>query len=338
MRWIEFPDPRLAVFGLPWFAENSPDLFRLPKSRQARYREAVWHLAKSPAGGRIRFVTDANELRIRLDYGDVGHMNNMHRIGQHAVDCYADGVFWRNAAPADERQSELETTLYSGVGTATRAIDLYLPLYHHVRVVAVGLSDGALISPAPPFAHPLPVVFYGSSITQGGCASHSGNSYQSILCRALNLDQVNLGFSGNGLGEPELAEAMADIEASAYVVDYSQNCPTVEQMAETYSPFLRILREARRDAPILCITPISAAPEAWSATTRETLEAKREVVRRAVIMRHQAGDQRVQVIEGPALLGPDQMDGIVDSSHPNDLGFWYMANGLKRPLAGVLGL
>lgn len=337
MLWIDFPDPRLPVFGLPWFAANSPDLFRLPKALQASYRPPVWDLAKSPAGGRIRFVTDAEELSIRLDYGSIGHMNNMHRIGQHAVDCYADGIFWRNVAPL-EGEARLESGLYAGVPARARAIDLYLPLYHPVRVLAVGFSDGATIAAPPPFVVPLPVVFYGSSITQGGCASHSGCSYQAILCRRLNLDHVNLGFSGNGLGERELAAAMAAIDAAAYVVDYAQNCPTVDQMRETYGPFLSVLRERRPQVPILCVTPIYAASEAWSEGAHVNLLARRQVVREAVNQRVQAGDRRIQVVEGPDLLGPSHLDGIVDSSHPNDLGFYFMAQGLERPLAGALGL
>lgn len=337
MNWIPFPDPRLPVFGLPWFEENAPDLFRLPKSWQARFRPPVWDLARSPAGARIRLTSDTSRLAVRLDYGQVGHMNNMHRIGQHAVDAYVDGVFWKNAAPL-EGQPQIEQELFVGVPRAPRAIDLYLPLYHPVRVLAVGVDDDAIVAPPAAFALPRPVVFYGSSITQGGCASHSGNSYQAILCRRLNLDHVNLGFSGNGLGEPELAEAMAAIDAAAYVVDYAQNCPTVAAMAETYPPFLAILRRAHPDTPILCITPIGSAAEPWNRGHREGLEAKREVVRRAVAERVAAGDRRITLVEGHSLLGPQQADGIVDMSHPNDLGFWFMANGLERPLAGALGL
>ncbi|NUQ00988.1 MAG: hypothetical protein HUU35_14160 [Armatimonadetes bacterium] len=337
MQWVEFPDSRLPVFGLPFFEENKPDLYRLPKSRQASYREAVWGLGLCPSGGRIRFATDAAELAIRLDYGDVGHMNNMHRIGQHAVDCYVDGVYWRNAAPL-EGEPRIETVLFSGAPRARREVALYLPLYHRVSVQAIGLSDGARLDPPAAFARSLPVVFYGSSITQGGCATRSGLSYQAMLCRRLNLDHVNLGFSGNGRGEPAVAETMADIPASCLVMDYSQNCPTVEEVRETYAPFLAILRSRQPEVPIVCITPIGSAAEAFDEGHRRGLEQRREVIREAVEARRQQGDTRIEVIEGHDLLGPAQMDGIVDSSHPNDLGFSYMADGLEQPLAAALGL
>lgn len=334
---VTFPDPRLPVFGLPFFATDAPDLRRLPLARKDSYRSPVWGLAQSPAGGRIRFASDTTRLSIKLDYGNVGHMNNMCRIGQHAVDCYVDGVFWRNAAPL-EGEPLVETTLFAGVAKQMRQIDLYLPLYHGVKVLELGFDDAASIAAPAPFAKDLPVVYYGSSITQGGCASRSGNSYQAIVSRRLNLDHVNLGFSGNGLGEPEVADTMAGIPACCYVVDYSQNCPTVEQMRETYAPFLATLRERNSETPMLCVTPIRSAGEAWDAKHHGSLEGKRQVVRDAVAARIAAGDNRIQVVEGPDLLGPDQVDGIVDSSHPNDLGFWHMANGLQRPLAGALGL
>jgi len=337
MAAIPFPDPRLPVFGLPFFATDAPSLRRLPLARKEEYRPAVWGLAQSPAGGRIRFASDTTRLSIKLDYGNVGHMNNMCRIGQHAVDCYVDGVFWRNAAPL-EGEPQIDVVLFAGVARQRRQIDLYLPLYHSVQVVELGFDDDAVIEPPAGFARELPVVYYGSSITQGGCASRSGNSYQAILSRRLNLDHVNLGFSGNGLGEPEVADTMAGLPACCYVVDYSQNCPSVEQMRETYAPFLATLRARNPVTPILCVTPICAAAEAWDAKHHANLEGKRQVAREAVAARLALGDQRVQVVEGPDLLGPDQVDGIVDSSHPNDLGFWHMANGLQRPLAGALGL
>ncbi len=337
MDWIAFPDPRLPVFGLPFFAENQPRLWRLPQSRRDTYRPPVWDLACSPAGGRLRFATNAAALAVRLDYGDVGHMNNMHRIGQHAVDCFADGVYWNNASPL-EGQPQVEVTLFEGVAAIWREITLHLPLYHPVQVLALGFSDGAECRPPAPFARELPVVFYGSSITQGGCAARPGNSYQAFVCRELNLDHVNLGFSGNGIGEPELAQAMADIEACCYVVDYSQNCPTTEQMRETYAPFLETLRGRHPAVPVLCVTPIGAAAEAWSAGTHENLERKREVVRDAVAQRWVAGDRLCRVVEGRDLLGEAQMDGMVDSSHPNDLGFWWMAQGLREPLRQALAL
>ncbi len=337
MQWIEFPDPRLPVYGLPFFPENTPDLWRLPKSRESEYRPPVWSLGRCPTGGRIRFATDAGELAIRLDYGEVGHMNNMCRIGQHAVDCYVGKTYWSNAAPL-EGEPQMEKVLFTGVAADQRQVTLYLPLYHPVKVLAVGLADDASLAPPAPYALDRPLVFYGSSVTQGGCASRSGTSYQAFLCRRLDLDHVNLGFSGNGRGEPEVARTLRDIDACGFVIDYAQNCPTVEELSDTYAPLLATIRERHPDAPILCVTPIGAAAEAWNQGHLDRLEEMRQVVRDAVGARREQGDRCIDLIEGWAVLGPEQMDGIVDVSHPNDLGFWHMANGLEPPVRNMLGL
>src|ERR1700726_3679402 len=125
-----------------------------------------------------------------------------------------------------------------------------------VKVLEIGLDAEASIERPKPFALKMPIVFYGTSITQGGCASRSGMSYQAILGRRLNVDFVNLGFSGNGLGEPELAQTVAEVDASCFVLDFAQNNPTVESLAQVYGPFLQTIRSKHPETPILVITAI----------------------------------------------------------------------------------
>jgi lysophospholipase L1-like esterase len=180
------------------------------------------------------------------------------------------------------------------------------------------------------------VVFYGTSITQGGCASRPGMSYQAILSRMLNLDFVNLGFSGNGKGEPELARAVASINASCFVLDFAQNNPTVDSLAQVYAPFLEIIRSAHPETPVLVVTPIYAAHESWSRDAR--LEGMRELIRQVAAKRIAAGDRHLEIVEGTDLLGPSRGDGLVDGTHPNDLGFQWMAEGLAGRMRKMLGL
>jgi hypothetical protein len=161
-------------------------------------------------------------------------------------------------------------------------------------------------------------------------------SYQAILGRELNIDFVNLGFSGNGKGEAALARAVAEIDSSCYVLDFAQNNRTVESVAEVYGPFIDILREKRPGVPIVSITPIYAAREAFDPNSE--IEKMRSHIRETVSRRIAAGDRRLQLVEGTDLLGPVRGDGLVDGSHPNDLGFQWMADGLAPRLRKVLGL
>ncbi len=336
MNWLDFPDDdRFVVDGLPWWGESSPKLQRFPDRMQERLRPPVWGLSRSPSGARIRFATDAVSLGIRAHFPHLGHMNNMPRTGQLGIDLWVDGEYWRPIIPTDD--ADIEELFFEDRPAQRREVCMYLGLYGPVEVSAIGLSEGATIEAPAPFAVDLPVVYYGSSITQGGCASRAGNSYQAIVSRALNLDFVNLGFSGQGRGEPELAEAVREIDASCYVMDWCQNVSDVDEFERLYAPFMQAIRDTRPDTPIICVTPIFSASEAFSDNNIR-LDAMREIVRAAVAERIAVGDANICVVEGYDMLGPGDRDGLVDGSHPNDIGFMSMARGIEPALRDVLGI
>ena len=342
LRWISPPSPELEVDGLPWYAENQGDLVRLPLRLQKSYREPVWNLAKSPSGARIRFRTDATALAIRLEYPSLPSMGNMHSFGQTGVDLYLNGEYIATAvADKDAAPGKTYERTFFDFGSRPRAereVTIYLSLYKPVKVLGIGVDQEAKISRAKPFAVAKPVVFYGTSITQGGCASRPGMSYQAILGRALNVDFVNLGFSGNGIGEPEMARTVAEIDASCFVLDFCQNNPTVESLQQAYAPFIETLRAKHPDTPIVAITPIYSAREALAIDANGRLDLMRAHIRQVASRRIAEGDKRIQIVEGTDLLGRAHADGLVDGTHPNDLGFQRMADGLEPRLRKVLGL
>ncbi len=339
--WIAPTDSRLEINGLPWFGENGGEWFRLPMRLKGVLRKEVWGLGESPSGGRIRFRTDSTRLAIRLEYPSAPNMANMHAFGQTGVDLYVDGIYRSTAtAPKDAKAgAPVEYTYFDVPGTRRieREMTLYLSLYKPVKVLAIGVDKEARLSRAEPFRVPKPVVFYGTSITQGGCASRPGMSYQAILGRMLNLDFVNLGFSGNGRGEPEVARMTAEIDASAFVLDFCQNNKTVESLIEVYDPFISTLRAKHPETPMIAITPIVSASERVGPAG-ERLNAMRAHIRSVVNKRIAAGDKRLQLVEGPSLIGSDEVDGFVDGVHPNDLGFQWMAERLAPKLRAALQL
>ena len=91
---------------------------------------------------------------------------------------------------------------------------LYLPLYNGVRSVELGLPKDSTLAKAGTWSSAIgkPIVFYGTSITQGGCASRPGMVHTAILGRQLNAPVINLGFSGNGKMEPEMANLLAELD------------------------------------------------------------------------------------------------------------------------------
>lgn len=336
-RWIALSEAKVEIDGLPWFHENQGEFWRLPARNKDTFPRPVWNLSLDPSGGRIRFRTNSSTVAVRLEWPHAPDMRNMHFFGQSGVDLYVGKTYWNTATPDKDAVpgKVYEHVFFKDQPKTTRDITIYLSLYSPVKVLAIGLDPDSAIEPAGPFALSRPVVFYGTSITQGGCASRPGMSYQAILGRRLNLDHVNLGFSGNGRGEAALAHAVSDIDAAAYVLDFAQNNATVESLAEVYDPFIGILRERHPDTPILAITPIYAANEATGSLRNEEMRA---LIRKVVSRRIGAGDTHLQLVEGSDLLGPSRVDGLVDGTHPNDLGFEWMAEGLAERLRKFLGL
>ena len=332
LRWIA--PGSLEVDGLPWFSGNQGQFFRLPVSSQAKFPPAVWNLAKSPSGARIRFHTNSSALAIQLEYPSAPDMRNMHAFGQTGVDLYVNGGYWGTAIADNEaKPGKIYQHIYFDLHDQPRRereIVIYLSLYKPVKVLGIGVDPEATVKPAKPFAVAKPAVFYGTSITQGGCASRSGNSYQAMIGRMLNLDFVNLGFSGNGKGEADVARAVAEIDGSAFILDFAQNNPTLESLREVYGPFLAILRSKHPDTPIIVVTPIFSARESQGPDAR--LDGMRAHIRQVASSNIAGGDTHLQIVEGTDLLGPSRADGLVDGTHPNDLGFQWMAEGLALRL------
>ncbi len=148
--WREFPDDTLPVFGLAWFAENSPELWRLPARLENVVRPEVWELALAPSGGRIRFASDTTALAVRLSYDDLTVGDNFSKIGQAGLALYADGYYWRPVWP--ETTGECELTFFENTPKVRREFTIYLPLYRPVKVLAVGLDPGATVWAPEPFA------------------------------------------------------------------------------------------------------------------------------------------------------------------------------------------
>ena len=342
LHWLPVDSAELEIDGLPWFKENNGSLSRLPLRSKSTFRKEVWSLAQCPSGGRIRFRTDSTTLAIRLEYGSPPSMANMHAFGQSGVDLYVNGDYMVSAvADKDAKPGKFYEPIlfdFSKQPRVEREITFYLPLYKPVKVLGIGLDKGAKITKAKSFAVAKPVVFYGTSITQGGCASRAGMSYQAILGRKLNLDFVNLGFSGNGLGEPEVARTVAEIDASCYVLDFGANHKTFAAMQEVYAPFLDHVRARHPATPIVVMTILHTSRENRIPSLGLDWAERRKFIERVVRERIEAGDKKLYLVDGAKLLGPTPDDGLVDGGHPNDLGFFWMAEGLTPTLRKAVKL
>jgi hypothetical protein len=330
---IAFPDARLEVSGLPWFNEDKPALRRLPSRLKDRFRPPVWDLAQDPSGGRIRFRTDSTRIGLVAENPYFSNMHHMASVGENGFDLYVghdyQGSAWPDAAGKITKEWRVGREL------KMRDITLYLPLYKAVTIQEVNLDADAHLEPPTPYAIRKPIVYYGSSITQGGCASNPGGSCQAILERRLDADFVNLGFSGNGLGEPALAEAICELDPSCIVLDFWGN-PSAEQYAAALPQFVDILRRKWPRLPILVTSPFYFPAEESGEDVAREQSAKRRTTQMFVSERRKHGDRAILFVDGLKMLNRDQTSGLVDGVHCNSLGFFFNAKGLEPFLRKAL--
>lgn len=338
LRWHPVPSPRFELRGLPWLDENKGALVRLPKRAEKSVREPVWWLAQCTAGARVCFATDSTRLAVRVDNGRISNMTHMTVTGQSGLMVYAGPppqiLPLRGAYPPPDKP-EYEAVVFEGLSRRRRELTVYLPLYNGVKRLEIGLDRGACVRAISPAALSKPVVFYGTSITQGGCACTPGSDYVSTVCRLLNLDFVNLGFSGNGRGEPEMAALVAEIDASLFVLDYAANVSAPE-LAATLPAFHRTLRKAHPETPILLLSRISFWQACHSAAALAKQEELRDVMIRFYADTRRAGDGNLHFADGEALIRYGEDLAYVDGVHPTDHGFWLMAERLAPVLRKIL--
>jgi lysophospholipase L1-like esterase len=210
-----------------------------------------------------------------------------------------------------------------------REITINFPPYSSVSELYIGISETAGVNAPQPYTIQKPIVYYGSSITQGACASRPGNAYTVMVSRRLNADHINLGFSGNAKGEQEMAEYIRDLDMSAFVYDYDYNAPSVEHLKDTHGKMFHTIRQANPDLPILMLS----RPK-YYLTPEE--EQRREVVQATYQNAIANGDKNVYFLDGKALMSLAGNDGSVDTCHPNDWGFASMAKAVEEVLQGAL--
>jgi hypothetical protein len=293
----------------------------------------VWDLAQDPSGGRIRFRSDSSTIGLVAENPHFSNMHHMASVGENGFDLYVGREYLGSAWPDGSAKRAKEGRV--GRERRMRDITLYLPLYKAVTIQELSLDADARLEPAVPYATAKPIVYYGSSITQGGCASNPGGSCQAILERKLNADFINLGFSGNGLGEPALAEVICELDPSCIVLDFWGN-PSADQYATALPIFVNILRRKWSRMPILVIRPFYFRAEQNGGDVAREQSAKRLTSREFVEKRRKGGDRRIWYVDGLKMLNREQTAGLVDGVYCNSLGFYFNALGLEPFLRKAL--
>lgn len=287
---------------------------------------AVWTLSKNTAGVAVRFVTDAKEIHADWDAGE--GMWHMPPSGMSGLDAYArtDEGTWKYVGTGRPKKTRTQHRMIGSRPGVETEYMVFLPLYNGVSDLKFGFPEGATVKPGP--ARPAgqkPIVFYGTSITQGGCASRSGMGHCAILTRKLDREIINLGFSGSGKMEPALAELITEIDAAVYVLETLPNM-TIEMVETRVEPFVRRLRQDHPRTPILLVENYVMSDKA------EQNKALRRIYEGLV----SDGVTGLHYLRSKNVLHDDGEEGTVDGVHPTDLGFVRLANQFEPVLREIL--
>ncbi len=337
IEWRSPMEPPFRLVGFPWIARDGI-YRRMPLKPSHPIPEAVDALANCTAGGQVSFRTDSGRLAIVVHLAGPSTMDHMPATGQSGFDCYVNRRYLSTTRmrPSRRRYAHLFFDLPNG---EMRSVNLNFPLYQGVKKVLLGLNADARLLPPPPFENDRPIVIYGTSITQGGCASRPGMAWTNILSRRLNRPMINLGFSGSGRGEPEVARVIAGIpDPALLVLDYEGNAGSPETLRKTFPIFLRILRQAHPRVPILAVSCVCFARELWHPTEFRNRRANRDFQRDTVRKLGTKGDRLLFFHDGTTLLGTDDWEEFaVDGVHPSDFGFHRIADALTPVFRRILG-
>ena len=333
-----FYDPREAPFRLYGLVPNAEGSFcRLPLEMLPQCSEGVQHLAFHLAGACVRFSTDSEYLAVLWELGESGNMAHFTPCGQSGMELFEETengtVSVKNFLPQmrPEGGCLLHQSALAPLRGGMRHYALYLPLYNSVRSLLLGFAPGARVEPGRVPRFEAPLVFYGSSITQGGCAAKTGSCYTTLLARRLDAAQVNLGFSGNAHGEEVMARYIAGLKMSAFILDYDHNAPSVDHLRKTHEPFFRIVRKAQPELPVVLVSK----PDFDGAPDENRV--RRSIILQTYLNALAAGDRHVYFVDGESLFGRDDRDMCtVDGCHPTSLGFLRMADHLEPVLRRAL--
>ena len=316
----------IRIFGA---AETQPRYRRLPQWLEPELRQELVELGRHSSGIRARFRTNSPYIALHVQW-DAQYLHTKLRDGMRSFDLFSfhgGKQAFEHFFPLPLQPEHTQDYCYTTCADLREYL-LNWPLYNKVFKVYIGLQAGSVLEAGGAYHNDLPVVFYGSSITQGAFACRPGNSYQNFLSRALDMDYINLGFSGNGRGDPVLVDYMATIPMACFVSDYDYNAPDEAHLEKTHFDVYRRIREKNPDLPYIMITKPDYRPT--------------DCVRRSIVMESYqkalaAGDKNVYFVDGAAFFAGVERDACTfDGVHPNDLGLYRMAEGMVHVLRRIL--
>ena len=337
------------IYGL-YSPETKGSFLRMPEEVPEKVNENLSLLNKSTAGGRVRFSTDSKYVAIKVTMPRPRVMNHMPVTGSVGFDVYCDtdagSYFCGILAPSfNIRGQSFETsidfenggrfeTILTLHGEGVKNYTINFPTYSGFDELYIGLQESAYVGSGAKYGYDKPILYYGSSITQGGCSSRPGTCYEAIISRKLNVDHVNLGFSGNGKGEDPIIDHIASLDPLIFVCDYDYNAPTPEYLEPTHLKLYETFRAAHPDTPYVMVSKPDWGKPFWDIGGI----SRRAVIHKNFMKGIEKGDKNLYFIDGESIFSGfgELADCTVDGCHPTDLGFYFMAERIGATIKNIL--
>ena len=337
MEYSIFDSP-VRVYGIPLFNENKT-LERFPLWLRKKLMDAptyvdsaqLEHICTRTVGARAAFRTDSRKIRIEMKLKTLAHDAGMSRFACSSAAVYTgkgESLAFRGlAVPGfDDMLGDIEFTNENG----TDDVMIFFPRNEIVEDIKIIIDDGAEILPPTSYKYEKPVIFFGSSITEGGHASLVTNAYTALLSQMLDTDYYNFGLSGSCRGQEEIGEFICSLSPSVLVLDYDHNAPTADFLEETHEKFFRLIRKKLPQLPVIMM---SAPNFCWMKEAGR----RRDIIKSTFENAKATGDRNVYFIDGSTFFGEGEMHFCTtDTTHPNDYGFHKMAEKIEPVLREIL--
>ncbi len=329
------------IYGI-YKPEGETEFIRMPRDVAEHVNSGIRDtLNAQTSGGRIRFKTDSACIALKCYYPNLNLFPHMPLTCSMGFDLYADGEYIKTCNSdfhavkffsGQLMEAWNEPVMYENIvefpDRKLRDIIIYFPLYNAVNKVFIGLEEGAVLKEGNEYACKMPFVAYGSSITQGACASRPGNLYTNILSRRLDTDFISLGFNGSAKAEEAMIEYIAGLEMSAFIYDYDHNAPDAEYLRDTHYKMYKRIRDTHPGRPVIMLS----RPNLY-----EDYEKRVEVIQQTLTRALEEGDSSIYFVNGQdAINYYDHNMVTVDGIHPNDFGMFCIEQAVEKILKEVL--
>ena len=334
MKYYNITQPPLKIYGLAVADAENRQFYRLPKKLLEQMPQYDY-LGRRATGGRVRFCTDSANLTIRMTLNQAKEDINIPLSGSAGADVYlgrgTESEYLGYIAPEYHVMEEISVEKTFSKKNIMEIVTINLPRNDHLLSMEIGVDDTASVEGSPEYTITNPIVFYGSSITEGGCASRAGNAYTSIVSRWLDADYRNFGFSGSARGEQIFAQYLASLtNISVLVYDYDHNANDVKQLSDTHEAFFQTVRNAHPNLPIIMMSRSDTDKD------KKDAQERKKVIYTTYSNAKKQGDENVWFLDGETFFGTyGRAECTVDGTHPNALGFMRMAEKVYDALFGI---